>query len=276
MSTFSATLNRQLAAYKNARLGVKESGTFVHKGREVRHGHILPRDLRWLNILEPYRAEIRRYVEARSDLTLHKYFHHLNSSQAFALNLFFPFFENGHSAHLLRALGLKGEVSAWSPEYIADSAEGTNVDVSWQGLNGERTYCEVKFSEQEFGAAKDDKRHREKLDKIYRPILSSYCPSELLEPPSFFASYQVFRNLWLAAREPSASVVFLLPRQNTALWSPLRGVVSALSSALASRVYVVATEDALSQLASSSMTPPRMAWYAEQLIEKYVVHDAAA
>ncbi|MFN0041139.1 MAG: PGN_0703 family putative restriction endonuclease [Burkholderiales bacterium] len=274
MASFAAALNRHLAAYKTLRLGVRESGVFMHKGKEVRHGHILPRELRWLNILEPYRAEVRQYVEARDDLKLHKYFHHLNSSQAFAFNLFFPFFENGHSACLLRAMGLPGEATTWHPENIVAPDEGTNVDVSWRSAGGDWTYCEVKLSEAEFGAAKDDKRHREKLDAIYRPVLSAYCPAELLEPPTFFASYQVLRNLWLAARTPGASVVFLLPRSNAALWGPLQAVTTAVSAPLAKRVHIVATEDVLAALASARATPPRLAWYAEQLAEKYMVPDA--
>ena len=276
MAAFAATLNRHLAAYKTLRLGVKEAGIFVHKGKEVRHGHILPKELRWLNILEPYRAEVRQYVEARDDLKLHKYFHHLNSSQAFALNLFFPFLETGNSACLLKAMGLRGKAESWHPEYIAAPDEGTNVDVSWRSTRGDWTYCEVKLSEAEFGTATDDKRHREKLDWIYRPVLSHYCPAELLEPQAFFANYQVLRNLWLAAREPRASVVFLLPRCNATLWGPLQAVTSAVSSALSKRIHIVATEDVLAALVSSRTTPPRLAWYAELLAEKYVAPDAAA
>ncbi len=276
MPSFAATLNHHLAAYKTLRLGVTEAGTFVHKGKEVRHGHILPRELRWLNILESYRSEVRRYVEARDDLKLHKYFHHLNSSQAFALNLFFPFFENGHSACLLRAMGLQGGAMTWRPESIVAPKEGTNVDISWQCPGGEWTYCEVKLSEAGFGAAKDDKRHREKLNAIYRPILSAYCPAELLEPQSFFANYQVLRHLWLAASDPKASVVFLLPRQNVALWGPLQAVTRAVAPTIAKRVAIVATEDVLAALMSSQTTTPRLVWYAELLAEKYVVLDAAA
>lgn len=274
MASFAATLNRHLATYKTARLGVRESGIFMHNGNEVRHGHILPRELRWLNILEPFRAEVRQYVEARDEQKLHKYFHHLNSSQAFALNLFFPFFAFGHSACLLRAMGLQGEAATWHPEYVVAPDEGTNVDVSWRGTDGNWAYCEVKLSEAAFGGAKDDKRHQEKLETIYRPVLSAYCPEDLLKPPAFFANYQVFRNLWLAARDPGASVVFLLPRHNAALWGRLQAVTTAVSAELAKRVHVVATEDVLVALASARTTPPRLAWYAEQLAEKYLVPDA--
>lgn len=276
MPTFASKLNHQLAAYKTSRLGVKEAGTFIYRGREVRHGHILPRELRWLNILEAYRTEVRQYVESRKAIKHHKYFHHLNSSQALALNLFFPFMQGGHSPVLLRAMGIHGAASTWTPEYIADPIEGTNIDVSWQSTSGEWTFCEIKLTEQEFGKAKDDKRHRAKLDEIYRPVLSPYCPADLLEPSAFFANYQVFRNLWLVAREPAASLVFLLPRQNVPLWAPLNAVLQQVAPALRKRARAVALEDVLGTLASGRSVPPHLAWYAQQLTEKYVFRDAAA
>jgi len=95
MSTYSKTLQKNLTRYKHDRLGVKEAGVYLHQGKEIRCGHILPRELKWLNLLESHRAEIRAYLAAHKDVKLHKYFHHLNSSQAFALNLFYPYFEGG-------------------------------------------------------------------------------------------------------------------------------------------------------------------------------------
>lgn len=270
MSTYAKELHRHLAAYKASRLGVKEAGVFIHKGKEVRHGHILPKDLKWLNILEPFRAEVREFVEAHPEIRLHKYFHHLNSSQALALNLFFPLFEGGTSSRLLRALGIKGSVKRWQPELVPDANEGTNVDIAWQDQNDAWTYCEVKLSEQEFGLAKGDQRHHAKLADIYGPVLGPHCSAELLEPQRFFANYQILRNVWLAARETSSTVVFLLPSQNEALWRPLVEVKASLKPALAKRVHVAGMEHVLHELASDRSLQPRFAWYAELLAEKYV------
>jgi hypothetical protein len=99
-------LQIHLGRYKAARLGITDAGIYRHQGRDLSYDHVLPVELRWLNLLETYRAEIRDYLKARPQLQLHKFFHHLNSSQAFALNLFFPFFDSGHGASLVRALGI--------------------------------------------------------------------------------------------------------------------------------------------------------------------------
>jgi hypothetical protein len=270
---YAADLNRHLAAYKATRLGVRQAGIFRHRGREVRHEHILPRELQWLNILEAYRSEVRQYLHQNTEVRRHRYFHHLNSSQAFTFNLFFPFFSSNCSRVLLTAMQLPGEAAAWRLEHVADPTEGTNVDVAWQG--GEPgcpwTYCEVKLSETDFGTARNDATHRDKLDRTYGPALAHYVNAELLEATQFFMNYQLMRNLWLAALKPTSSVVFLLPRRNQRLWDRLQAITDNTAPALAKRIRVAATEDVLDRLAAQEDTPPHLALYAKQLAEKYIV-----
>ena len=273
MSEYTKDLQRQLTAYKRLRLGVREPGIFLHKGKEVPYGYILPKELKWLNVLEPFRSEVHTYLDEHKGIKLHKYFHHLNSSQALALNLFFPFFADGalSASMLLRALRVPEQLVQWRLEYLPDPTEGTNVDVAWKGPSGAWTYCEVKLSEQEFGQANDDRRHLTKLEKTYGPTLAPLCSGELLEPRTFFKHYQILRNVWLAAREPTASTLFLLPKRNSALWDPLQRVMDALQPSLRARVYVAELEDVLRRLAQDADGTPKLRWYAELLSEKYVV-----
>ena len=88
--SYQKRLERHLVDYKQRRLGVRENGEFVHNGQTYSKGHVLPRELQWLNIPEPFRREVREYVTEHR-IKLHKYFHHLNSSQALALALFGPY-----------------------------------------------------------------------------------------------------------------------------------------------------------------------------------------
>jgi len=271
MSTYSAQMKRHLETYKLERLGIQESGTFLFRGRKVTRGHILPQALAWLNIVEPIRREVQTYLRSQPQMELHEYFHHLNSSQAFALNLFFPFFEAGVGEVLLRAMGLSGDCAGWEFEHIADSREGTNADVRWHTATGVQTYCEVKLTEQKFGSAQDDARHRTKLTEIYRPVLEGVVAPELLEPAEFFANYQILRNIWLAARSESDSVVFLLPRANNGLWAQLDPVLSRLSRPMAQRVSVVAVEEVLDTLIQSDRVPARLTAVLWLLREKYLL-----
>jgi hypothetical protein len=274
MPTYAQKLNAHLSSYKAKRLGTLNPGTFVYLGEELQYDHILPKEQQWLNVLEPFRPDIQQYLTERPAIRLHRYFHHLNSSQAFALNLFFPYFERGGASQLLAAIGSTGDLSFWEPECIVDVAEGTNVDVTWKS-GGVRTYCEVKLSEQEFGAARNDEAHRIKLERIYKPYLAGACAPELLEPENFFKNYQLFRNVWLVAREPGARLVFFLPRTNTKIWRQLTVFLGLLASPLAARVRAVAVEDALESLAKAESLPASLGRYAELLREKYVLPAAA-
>src|SRR5437016_2505270 len=113
MHSYQEQPRHHLVTYKRDRLGITQSGTFRYRGREITRAHILPRELRWLNVLESIRAEVRAYISANHRLRLHRYFHHLNSSQAVALNLFYPFLAADASASeaLLTAVAGSGAAS---------------------------------------------------------------------------------------------------------------------------------------------------------------------
>ena len=222
-----------------------------------------------MNIPEPFRREVQQYVESDGNIILHKYFHHLNSSQALAFALFYPYWTQAPSV-LARVLSVDS-VDDLAFERVPDGEERTNVDVSWSG-GGHETYCEVKLSEREFGSAKNDREHKDKLATRYGPVLNGHVASDLLEPAEFFANYQILRNLWLAARggHEKDRVVFLMPAANLGPEQQLKAVLSKVSESLRSRVQVVHLEPLLKALAAER-SPGGLGWYAEMLVEKYVV-----
>ena len=270
MAAYQASLERHLAKYKSRRLGVQEAGVFERNGRGCQH--ILPLRLRQLNILEPFRAEFWAYLRDHPEVRLHKYFHHLNSSQALAFNLFFPFFSAGGdaAAPLLRSLGTSAVLGCWKFEYVPDITEGTNVDVAWQSPEGEWTFCEVKLSETEFGAAKPDSRHRSKCDTVYRKRLSGLIEPGFLEFEQFCRHYQLLRNVSLLSQAAATQVVFLLPSANEALAAPLNRVLNALTTSGRERVRVAYLESVLASLQAEAALAPTLRMCAFWLAEKYV------
>jgi hypothetical protein len=266
VGTYGERLKRHLTDYRWARLGVKARGTFQHKGKELHYGYILPSELKWLNILEPYRKEIREYMEARKSLTPHRYFHHLNSSQAFALNLFIPFLLNDRQS-LATAFGCEA-IESFQPERVQDISENTNVDMWWKAASGVATHCEVKLSEGEFGLAKNDNRHQEKLSGTYYPLLAGKLTDDALKPDEFFANYQIYRYLWLASCKGNErdQVCFLLPKANAGLVRRLQHALKAVHAQLRTRVKVVYIEPLLERLAGGG----ELGWYAKLLQEKYI------
>jgi len=267
--TYQKKLEEHLTDYKVHRLGIKEEGTFIFRGIARKYGHILPKPLAWLNIPEPFRKEVMEYVVGSDHIETHKYFHHLNSSQALAFAVFLPYLTRAPRV-LARAIGASG-FGAWDFERVPEPDEGTNVDVWWTSKGGTNTYCEVKLSEREFGGASDDERHHRKLERTYAPILTGLVAESLLEPKAFLANYQILRNLWLAARggHDRDNVVFLMPAANSGPAKQLKAVLSKVDPSLRSRVRIVHLERLLEALAADRAANG-LGWYARMLQEKYV------
>ena len=268
--SYQDKLKTHLSAYKHKHLGGLTPGNYKQK----QYDHILPDpDNDWeLNLLAGFRNQIISYLSSNPQIKRHQYFHHLNSSQAFALNLFVPFFEGGTDASksLLTALGQQSELVRWEPEKIPNAEEETNIDVFWETTDGVQTFCEVKLSENDFGKATNDKRHQDKLNKIYLPRLAQYLSPELQAEEGFFNSYQILRNIWHMAVEPKGRLVFLIPRENSKLWPTLDATLSGVSPSVRARITVVAIEDVLDNLVTNQATPPHLRTYAQKLAEKYV------
>ncbi len=275
MMSYQEKLKKHLAEYKRRRLGITESGVFRYRGRNLRRNHILPLADASKNLLEEADPAERAFL-AKHPNKRHRYFHHLNSSQAFALNLFFPYFDGGPAASsaLLRALGQQGTLANWEPESVPAPDEGTNIDVCWATTDGVKAFCEVKLSEADFGKAVDDARHRTKFIKLYSPILKTHLEPARLEPLSFFNDYQFNRNVWHMVRTDHSRLIFLMPRSNAALWKLLESLLCGVLPPTRERISVVAIEDVIANLSGDGYCPKWLREYAKKLKEKYLIQSA--
>ncbi len=268
MKSYLSTLQAHLATYARNRLGIYEEGTFRGKS----YPHILPTELKFLNFLEPVRAELQAHLKGNPGVKLHQCFHHLNSSQAFAFNFFYPFLAaGGQTARVLSTvLGVDADVMKWAFEVIPDATENTNVDVAWQIPGGATVFCEVKLSEADFGRADNDERHRDKLANIYRPRLAGLVSDELLEEQVFFNHYQLLRNVSLMAGSGKDQLLLLMPRANESLVPQLKMVLAGTQPKVRNRIHVAYIEDCLSALMAGQSVTPELRSYASSLWEKYV------
>jgi restriction endonuclease-like protein len=273
--SYQDDLKKHLADYKRLRLGISEPGLFGYRGRQVRRHHILPLRDSSRNLLEEAEPAASAFLESNPHKR-HQYFHHLNSSQAFAFNLFFPYFggDAESSSALLRALGQPGVLAEWEPEAVPASEEETNIDVLWTTTDGTRTICEVKLSEADFGKAKDDDRHRIKLMSIYSQTLAEHLEPGRLEPAAFFEAYQFNRNVWHMLRAERGRLMFLLPRSNARLWAQLQKLLSGVVPATRRRISAVAIEDVLLNLSADDRCSVKLREYALRLQQKYLVPRA--
>ena len=205
-----------LAQYKVEVLGVQEDGLFHYCGRDIPMSHILPINYRKMNILERYRS--RFFSSDFAKVRLHRFFHHLNSSQALCINLFYPLIAE-HALGLFREfLGIKTEVDSRpffeKKSEIEIAARRTSFDFYIQGASASNIFVEVKYTEVGFGQGRNDDEHRDKFDKTYLPLVekSLFLVRRCQEKEFFLKHYQILRNLIHIS--DSDYVVFLLPAAN--------------------------------------------------------------
>jgi hypothetical protein len=245
--------------------------TTICRPRRIRFHH--SRSVRWRG---PHGARPSSRTAGLYPHKRHRYFHHLNSSQAFAFNLFFPYFSGGQqsASALLRAFGQDGILAEWEPEAVPVADEETNIDMLWATTNGVRTFCEVKLSEANFGKALDDDRHCAKFVDVYSEILAGHLEAARLERLAFFDAYQFNRNVWHMVRTERSRLIFLLPRSNVGLWSLLQHLLSGVAPGTRERVSAVAMEDVIANLSADNRCPERLREYAGKLEQKYLIQSA--
>lgn len=201
-----------LSNYKISNLQIDENG----KWRGIPKDHILPDEHRWLNIIPAIRSNLMDIHEQRS-WRIQRDFKHLNSSQAFAFNVFSPFlFGSNEDAQLLLCfLGFPGgQIKEWDFEKILDQEEQTNVDVWIKLEDGRQLVIEVKLTEGEFGSAKPNDRRIQKKKHIYEPRLKGKVTDGALSEEVFYSNYQLLRNISYSDEQRKSYTVFFIPREN--------------------------------------------------------------
>lgn len=193
-----------------AKLGIEEKGLFKYKGKDIPEVHILPLEtgkkdakkhaVETYNLLEC----VKRYPFLIAK-DLHRYAHHLNSSQLMCYNFFRPFMEGEMKQNLIRILQDKAVVIDKSKqvvcnfEYVDDKDEGTNFDFYLKSGKTE-VFFEIKYTEYGFGTfdKKDEgNRHKEKYKRIYIERIKK-CPAikkEIKFDENFRKNYQLIRNV---------------------------------------------------------------------------------
>ena len=192
-----------LADYKEHRLGIKRNGKWKRNGRE--YPHILPCDQTEANLIDCGYLHDLQELKSNPSVKLHAGFHHLNSSQALAFNLMVPIQCEKMYATLFSLIGKNDDVEQFYFEHIDDEAESTNFDFFIKSKSS-KYYFELKYTEDRFGSAKNDPRHNQKYQTIYKNRLERIAGVDKNE---FFQNYQFWRNMIYTK---NGIVVFVLPK----------------------------------------------------------------
>lgn len=150
---------------------------------------------------------------------MHKYAHHLNSSQVLCYNFFRPLITINNSptdelVQLLEKQGIKISRSAiCSFEYCPDKEEKTQFDFHIHDGDIE-VFFEIKYTEYGFGKAEKDDEHKKKFATIYEKYLNElYCLKSKPYFDEFADHYQLYRNT-IRITDKNKYVVLLYPEAN--------------------------------------------------------------
>lgn len=99
-SSLKEKIIKSLEMYNKSKLKNNVPGEYYYKGKVLPKYHILPVSMADKNIIAPYDSDLRTsdYIKR------HRYFHHLNSSQAMCINFFYPLIKEKQLELVLRAI----------------------------------------------------------------------------------------------------------------------------------------------------------------------------
>lgn len=206
---------------------LKIAGNGEYRGK--RYSHILPKEQLESNFLKG--------VNIPSDIHLHMYAHHLNSSQVMCINFFQPLTCKEKGKELLLAilakagainLPTKAEIEEVTFEKVFCAEENTNFDFYVKLVTGEQVFIEIKYTEDGFGKIHPDKnnptKYQDKWENVYKNHIRSSLLLKEITPSDFYANYQIWRNVSYIKKE-SDYVVFLFPFENEKAFKEIQNTV---------------------------------------------------
>lgn len=201
--SFHKTAIEHMEKYKeNACYLSDEIRAYTTEYRGKLRKHILP-DPQW-NFIEtnlPYFELIKRGTNEVLGLKIPKYFCHMTSSQAMAVNFFFPLITHKKIDSVLKAIGINEMANSAQKiqfEYKS-SIDGnrSSIDVYIPLMNERSVYIEVKFSEGEFGRnqSKDWDNFYKKYYNAARVVFPDIVNEQDKESRRWcLTNYQIIRN----------------------------------------------------------------------------------
>ena len=204
-----------LVKYKLGVLKISQDGVFMFKKEKIKLGHILPDKDKKLNIISTYRDYF--YNSELAKIKFHRFFHHLNSSQAMCINFFYPLIKEEKLNLILEKIGLKNEkinykkVIFEKESNIENDGRRTSFDFYIETINGKKLFFEIKYTENEFAKAKCDEEHKNKYINSYKNK-TEVLKKEYRNSDDFLKNYQLMRNIINVTE--NNYVIFIFPDKN--------------------------------------------------------------
>lgn len=271
--TYKDEVKKHLATYKIDHLGVIENGTW--KTNKKKYAYIVPDNQKELNLLEPYRMELKNYIGEKK-IHLHKDFHHLTSSQAVCLNFFYPLTKENKLYLLLKILQLNHEeIEEYGFEKVITRAEGTNFDFYNMLASGKQLFFEIKYTEDGFKKETPAIKYQNKYDTVYKKRLAGKLKPGIDEYGTLMKNYQVMRNISYVDATEENMVIILYPKGNQKIRKEYEHLIeNVIEKNLHPNIRLITWEDLCSALVvllqSSPDTPERLLTQYKDFREKYL------
>jgi hypothetical protein len=276
MRNFHDKVKEHLGIYKTKELNISKKGIFKYKEEDYYHDHILPSDAKEFNIMEPYRHDF--YSSDYSKISFHKYFHHMNSSQAMCINFFYPLIKEQQLDRIPSMLNIPGgvryNVENTCFEKVSELEESftkkTNFDF-YMKLNSDiDLFFEIKYYEKEFGKGEKNQEHRQKFQDTYWPILNANPAIKdcFKNEDAFLDNYQIMRNL--IHINPSSYVTFILPEENLKIKKQAMLAKKDMIESGWESHFILLTWEELMDKMISLRTPQELVDYYREFRKKYL------
>lgn len=276
-SEFVAKVKEHMKDYKNNVIKISTSGTYKYRTEVKEYEHILPIKYRDMNILEKYRLDFLKSGLIK-EKEWHMYSHHLNSSQVMCINFFYPLIKEKKLDLILQILGISDNAmeSCFEKEsdLEKDNERKTNFDFYIETQRNKRIYFEIKYTENGFGKAVNDKKHISKYMRTYKDLLQN-CKAindNYKNESIFFDNYQILRNL--IHIDDNSYVVFIYPKTNKNIRSAAEKAYNNIIVDSWKNYFITITwEDINDKLVNIIREPELKDYYQKEFPKKYMIDD---
>ncbi len=255
-----------LCSYKNDILKISDSVFYSGK----KYSHILPLEMMNKNLitssyLTDMESELRKLNDNKK---IHVHFSHLNSSQAFTLNLLIPIIKEDLFYDFL---GIENKVINYEFEHQEkDSFElapyrKTNFDF-YAETKSAKFFFEIKYSELSFGTTEYSK-NKDKYKKVYEKEIKKLCKNKFPEK-DFFRNYQLWRNI---CHVIYGNVCFVLPSFRQDLIKKIENAKSMLNVSYQTCVQIIKADEFVRRMEVHSNV--QISEHYKKLYRKYFAID---
>ncbi|MCB2294740.1 hypothetical protein LGK95_14655 [Clostridium algoriphilum] len=281
---FQTKVKEHLGEYKRDMLNIYEDGIYNYKNKGILYEHILHKDKYKVNIIEKYRTDFFK-SDYYKGITLHRYFHHLNSSQAMCINFFYPLIKEKSLESILNVMNIEGEINYNCNDICFEkiskleknSGRKTNFDFYIKLNSRVRIYFEIKYTENHFGKVRKDKErkeykeHKKKFYDVYMPLIKNNPAIKecFKTEDKFLNNYQVMRNI--AHISKNSYVIFIYPKGNKAIKkAALSAKEEVIEKGWEAHFILFTWEELIKQLKSNLNSKELIEYYDKQFSPKYL------